>query len=115
MAGGKNRVEYSVLAEELEQLGTPREHAGAISRVYRDNRDELEQYLQKISLRFSRLNTCQVKLLNGGDKDKGFILDLEVQDQNRSENRKIALSELMLRMLKNELKTARESIEMYQL
>merc|ERR1719342_1552589 len=45
-----NSLDHSSIQSELLQLGTPREHAGAISRVYRDHCALLMQEAKKNSL-----------------------------------------------------------------
>jgi len=103
--GARDALEYQVLGDELQQLGMPKEHAGAIARVYRDRRDGLLKSLRQRSLRLSHLESIQWHLQDKIGEKVGpeVLLHLDLG----SNTRKVLLSEARLRMLVAELETAR--------
>jgi len=103
--GARDALEYQVLGDELQQLGMPKEHAGAIARVYRDRRDGLLKSLKQRSLRLSHLESIQWHLQDkiGSKVGPEILLHLDLG----SNTRKVLLSEARLRVLVAELETAR--------
>jgi len=103
--GARDALEYQVLGDELQQLGMPKEHAGAIARVYRDRRDGLLKSLRQRSLRLSHLESIQWHLQDkiGTKVGPEILLHLDLG----SNTRKVLLSEARLRVLVAELETAR--------
>jgi len=103
--GARDALEYQVLGDELQQLGMPKEHAGAIARVYRDRRDGLLKSLRQRSLRLSHLESIQWHLQDKIGEKVGpeVLLHLDLG----SNTRKVLLSEARLRVLVAELETAR--------
>jgi len=103
--GARDALEYQVLGDELQQLGMPKEHAGAIARVYRDRRDGLLKSLKQRSLRLSHLESIQWHLQDKIGEKVGpeVLLHLDLG----SNTRKVLLSEARLRVLMAELETAR--------
>jgi len=103
--GARDALEYQVLGDELQQLGMPKEHAGAIARVYRDRRDDLLKSLRQRSLRLSHLESIQWHLQDKIGEKVGpeVLLHLNLG----SNTRKVLLSEARLRVLVAELETAR--------
>jgi len=103
--GARDALEYQVLGDELQQLGMPKEHAGAIARVYRDRRDGLLKSLKQRSLRLSHLESIQWHLQDkiGSKVGPEILLHLDLG----SNTRKVLLSEARLRVLMAELETAR--------
>jgi len=104
--GARDALEYQVLGDELQQLGMPKEHAGAIARVYRDRRDGLLKSLKQRSLRLSHLESIQWWHLQDKIGEKvgpEVLLHLDLG----SNTRKVLLSEARLRVLVAELETAR--------
>jgi len=83
----------------------PKEHAGAIARVYRDRRDGLLRSLKQRSLRLSHLESIQWHLQDKIGEKVGpeVLLHLDLG----SNTRKVLLSETRLRVLVAELETAR--------
>lgn len=57
--GAKHGIDDETLASELQQLGLPREHARAMQRPYRNNRDQLRAHLSGQTLRISRVEDCR--------------------------------------------------------
>jgi len=110
IGGAKNRVDHAKLAEELEQLGTPREHSSVISRIYKDKRSELEAYLEKKSLRFTSLDSCDGAVFPEEDGHKSFVLDLKLRDELGTRNQSVRLSERLLFVLRTEMETAYNKI-----
>jgi len=108
----KNRVEHNKLQEELEQLGTPREHASVLSRIYRDSRDQLAVFLQNKSLRLSTLESCEVTVLHE-QQNKAFVLDISIKSANTVTNRKVVMNGTNFSVLKQELELAVEKMEQY--
>jgi len=102
--GARDALEYQVLGDELQQLGMPKEHAGAIARVYRDQRNGLLKALKQRSLRLSRLDSVQWQLQENIGKGSGpeVVLCLGLGEKTR----KVLLSEARLRVLVAELETA---------
>ena len=66
-----NSLDHSTLNSELLQLGTPKEHAGALSRVFRDHSSVLLSLTAQSSLRLSTLHSLdrRVILLAGSVQD----------------------------------------------
>jgi len=112
VGGAKNRVEHNKLQEELEQLGTPREHASVLSRIYRDSRDQLTVFLQKKSLRLSTLESCEGTVLHE-QQNKAFVLDILIKSANTVTNRKVVMNGTNFSVLKQELELAVEKMEQY--
>jgi len=105
-------VEHNKLQEELEQLGTPREHASVLSRIYRDSRDQLAVFLQNKSLRLSTLESCEVTVLHE-QQNKAFVLDILIKSANTVTNRKVVMNGTNFSVLKQELELAVEKMEQY--
>ena len=55
LGGARDELDHSTLNYELLQLGTPKEHAGAIARVYKERRAQLIMATRRDSLRLSSL------------------------------------------------------------
>ena len=55
LGGARDELDHSTLNYELLQLGTPKEHAGAIARVYKEKRAQLILATRRDSLRLSSL------------------------------------------------------------
>ena len=55
LGGARDELDHSTLNYELLQLGTPKEHAGAIARVYKERRAQLILATRRDSLRLSSL------------------------------------------------------------
>ncbi|EGG23897.1 pleckstrin domain-containing protein [Cavenderia fasciculata] len=53
--GVKNDVDDSILSNELQQLGLPKEHCDSISRAYRDNKDKLRAIFKNDTLKLPAL------------------------------------------------------------
>ena len=62
-SGAANSVDHPTLHQELLQLGTPKEHAGAMARVYRDHSATLISLARQNSLRLSSLETVESKVI----------------------------------------------------
>ena len=62
-AAAANSLDHSTLNSELLQLGTPKEHAGAVSRVFRDQRPVLLALASQSSLRLSRLEAVDRRVI----------------------------------------------------
>lgn len=58
-----NSLDYSTLHSELLQLGTPKEHAGALSRVFREQSPALLGRASQSSLRLSRLHSLDRRVV----------------------------------------------------
>ena len=58
-----NSLDHPTLHQELLQLGTPKEHAGAIARVYREHSLILISLARQNSLRLSSLETVESKVI----------------------------------------------------
>ena len=58
-----NSLDHSRLHSELLQLGTPKEHAGAVSRVFRDQSSGLLALALQSSLRLSTLQALDRRVI----------------------------------------------------
>ena len=58
-----NKLDHATLNSELLQLGTPKEHAGALSRVLRDQSSDLLALASQSSLRLSTLHSVDRRVL----------------------------------------------------
>ena len=86
----RGKVDHSSLQYELLQLGTPKEHAGLLSRVYRDNREKLIEAVRKESLRLSCLKSINWKLNKeagevSGESEKIVKIEIEMTKQRKDE------------------------------
>ena len=87
LGGARDELDHSTLNYELLPLGTPKEHAGAIARVYKERRAQLILATRRVSLRLSNLvrvgwrvdQQIRVKEEEVGF-DKVVRLELEVGD-----------------------------------
>ena len=86
LGSARDQLDHTTLNYELLQLGTPKEHAGAISRVYKERRGQLILATQRDSCRLSRLQGVswrvdnQIMLREGGvEVDKVVRMELEVE------------------------------------
>merc|ERR1711915_267840 len=114
----RGKVDHSSLQYELLQLGTPKEHAGILSRLYRDNREKLIEAVRKESLRLSCLKSINWKLDKevgeaGGESEKIVKIEIETSNQRKDEvmKRTVLLTEGKIKVLLRELMKAREVIE----
>jgi len=84
----RDALEYQVLGDELQQLGMPKEHAGAIARVYRDQRNGLLKAMKQRSLRLSHLDSVQWKLQENLGEENGpeILLNLGLGNRTRRAN-----------------------------
>jgi len=103
--GARDALEYQVLGDELQQLGMPKEHAGAIARVYRDQRNGLLKALKQRSLRLSHLDSVQWQLQEKLGEESGLEVLLHLGLGKKT--RKVVLTEARLRVLVAELETVR--------
>ena len=62
-SGAANNLDHSTLNHELLQLGTPKEHAGALARVYREHSEALRSVARQSSLRLSCLESVDSKVI----------------------------------------------------
>ena len=62
-AAAANHLDHSTLHSELLQLGTPKEHAAAVSRVFRDQRSALLALAAQSSLRLSTLESVERRVI----------------------------------------------------
>lgn len=67
--GASNNLDSVTLHSELLQLGTPREHVGAISRVYKDQASALITAVRMESMRLSRLQQVDCEVLAMANTD----------------------------------------------
>ena len=68
-----NSLDHPTLHQELLQLGTPKEHAGAMARVYREHSATLISLARQNSLRLSSLESVESKVIllcRDADTDK---------------------------------------------
>lgn len=112
----KHNVDWELLADELQQLGLPREHSRSISRSYRDRRELLrEQFSQQI-LSLPRLESVNWRvdyILSSNSLEElnapSVMLNINLlQDNDNEDTEKYAfeVSADKLRLLIHELKTA---------
>ena len=69
--GASNDLDSETLHSELLQLGTPREHVGAISRVYKTQANALMTAMRKESMRLSRLQHVDCEVIALANPDHG--------------------------------------------
>ena len=62
-SGAANNLDHSTLNSELLQLGTPKEHAGALARVYREHSAALIALSRQSSLRLSTLESLDSRVI----------------------------------------------------
>ena len=58
-----NKLDHATLNSELLQLGTPKEHAGALSRVFRDRSSDLLALATQSSLRLNTLQSVERRVI----------------------------------------------------
>ena len=62
-AAAANHLDHATLHSELLQLGTPKEHAGAVSRVFRDHSAALLAFAAQSSLRLTTLHSVERRVI----------------------------------------------------
>ncbi|KAK8729970.1 hypothetical protein OTU49_008412 [Cherax quadricarinatus] len=106
-------VAAAVLDSELQQLGLPKEHAAAITRVYTDHHHHLLPHLHHTSLTVGRDVTwsCKVVGVSVGGKQKA-VVSVSVQDGPAAATpTTLALTPAQLQALIHELTEARQLME----
>ena len=95
LAGARDKLDHFTLNYELLQLGTPKEHAGAIARVYKERRAQLILATRRDSLRLSSLVKVgwrvdqQVRVREGEvGFDKVVRLELDVGDSKGKQEKR---------------------------
>ncbi|XP_050723103.1 COMM domain-containing protein 4-like [Eriocheir sinensis] len=103
-------VTPAVLDSELQQLGLPKEHAAAISRVYGDHLPRLTHHLQHTSLKVGGEVqwTCRVAGVGVGG---GVEPVVELGMEQAGGTTKLALTPTQLHALVHELSEARRLME----
>merc|ERR1719348_361791 len=112
--GASNNLDSETLHSELLQLGTPREHVGAISRVYKAQANTLLTAMRQESMRLSRLQhvDCEVLALAHPDHDRGkqwqtsAQISLTINSNNKISTRQLLFSYERLNIFLKELETA---------
>ena len=109
--GGAARhgLEPATLTEELLQLGTPREHATALGRVYKERGGELVMAARQASLRTSRLASVDWRVelpLGQGQSQVWARLELHLSSGGKTDTKKIVCSPGKLAVLLRELQQA---------
>ena len=109
--GGAARhgLEPATLTEELLQLGTPREHAAALGRVYKERGGELVMAARQASLRTSRLASVdwRVELPLGQAQGQVWArLELHLSSGGKTDTKQIVCSPGKLAVLLRELQQA---------
>eukprot|EP00762_Andalucia_godoyi_P002994 ANDGO_04152.mRNA.1 COMM domain-containing protein 4 len=120
-AAARFGVEWRVLADELQQVGFPKEHAESISRTFRDNREKLRDGFQSRVLVFTPefdFSTSVSSNASSKDKDRhqDILLDLrhvQLEDLLIAGSRKHTVADVRLllsvdqtRLLRDELVAA---------
>lgn len=103
-------VTPSVLDSELQQLGLPKEHAAALTRVYGDHLQRLTQHLHQTSLKVGGEVQWQCRVAGvavGADMEPVVELGLE----QAGDSTKIALTPTQLHALVHELSEVRQLMD----
>lgn len=103
-------VTPSVLDSELQQLGLPKEHAAALTRVYGDHLPRLTQHLHQTSLKVGGEVQWQCRVAGvavGADMEPVVELGLE----QAGDSTKIALTPTQLHALVHELSEVRQLMD----
>ncbi|XP_064104467.1 COMM domain-containing protein 4-like isoform X2 [Macrobrachium nipponense] len=79
-------VTANVLDSELQQLGLPKEHAAAITKVYTEHQEALQAHLKGASLKVRGETTwsCEVVGVDIGDGDLSPVVKLNLHDESQS-------------------------------
>jgi len=121
----KSAAKYDVVpdtvAKELQQLGLPKEHTEAVTRVYSKERDTLRQQFQNATLRLNKLesldwridfivSSSDLKSLNSASVQLNLNVKNDIGDESKVEAHSFEVSAEKFRVLLHELNTARELI-----
>ncbi|XP_066987937.1 COMM domain-containing protein 4 isoform X1 [Macrobrachium rosenbergii] len=79
-------VTANVLDSELQQLGLPKEHATAITKVYTEHQEALQAHLKNASLKVRGGTTwsCEVVGVDIGDGDLSPVVKLNLHNESPS-------------------------------
>ncbi|XP_068209091.1 COMM domain-containing protein 4 [Palaemon carinicauda] len=78
-------VTANILDSELQQLGLPKEHAAAITKVYTEHQEALQQHLKSTSLKVRGETTwsCDVVGVDVGDGNLSPVVKLSLHDESK--------------------------------
>jgi len=115
----KYDVEESALANELGQLGMPKEHGDAICKAFREGKDKMRETLKKQILHLPRFQSLdyRVDFIVSSDKLQdasapGISLQFHSRDQDgTSRSHAFEISEDKFKLLLSDLKQARAILE----
>ncbi|CAG0922515.1 unnamed protein product [Notodromas monacha] len=104
-SAAKNAVDLKVLGEELQQLGLPKEHATALSKLHSSHGDDLKSFCNQNSLRVNPFHGIEWKVVmspgEGCEWDSRAVVNFLTEDQRSSEKVRniVSLDQLQLRAL----------------
>jgi len=116
----KYDVDAETLANELQQLGLPKEHTTSLCKSYSDAHSKLQEHFRQISLRVSRLDSVQWRVdyvLSSSELEEvnepNVQLKLGVSSGDQSSSQPVAftLTADKFRVLLYELKQAYSALE----
>ena len=119
-AAARHDVAEEVLAQELQQLGLPREHTDGLVNAFRDGRAALRQHYAAQSLRLPRLQAVGWELHADPEAAAAHGVDLQLRVQpppgggggadGEARTLRLALTADMFTLLYRELKAARDAM-----
>ncbi|BFZ25657.1 hypothetical protein BsWGS_28696 [Bradybaena similaris] len=122
-SAAKYDVDGETLANELQQLGLPREHTTSVCRSYSDGQSQLREHFRRTSLRVSGLDSVQWRvdyvlssseLQNVNEPNVQIKLDVKQPDSTEPEPVAFTLTADKFRVLLHELKQAQSAMENLQ-
>lgn len=112
----RHNTESNIFETELQQLGLPKEHASAMSRVFTDNYEEIKINLLCKKLRVNELKSVQWTIAEDVIDCGNFIFDIKdkiVDGIAKDATYCIKISKNDIIILINELKTVKSVFEKY--
>lgn len=119
-SAAKYDVDAETLANELQQLGLPREHTMSLCRSYSDGHGQLQEHFKRTSLRVSGLDSVQWRvdyvlssseLQNVNEPSVQLKFGIKQADSTATENVAFTLTADKFRVLLHELKQAQGAME----
>jgi len=118
----KYNVDDATLSNELRQLGLPKEHCDALAKPYRDNIEKLREIFSQQTLKLTRLQSTEWRVdyllsssalqdLNAPTIQLKLTTVSDAAGKISNEQHTVELTPDKLRVLLNELRSAKESMD----
>jgi len=117
-SSAKYHVDGETLANELQQLGLPKEHSISLCKCYVEKRDQLSKALHDRSLKVNEFESLEWSTVNEFEnnrfKVKNQALAFTLKTKNRTSSEKFYASKEKVVLLLSELKQAQKIMDQLQ-